>query len=404
MGHDEVTGALLRIVADESAQRKLADCADVASLAATLGEMDDGAFDWAGHLEAAARLADQPPAWEMPSAPPRQWLPVQLYFDGMGLQVEWLHFAFAPLREPFFEQSARQARHHPMNLLLRCTTPVEALRAFAGDADPDVLVFHMSRCGSTLVGQVLASLDQVTTVAESPPLDAALRLWLEGALDAGLVRGIANALARDRDGSNGHRVIKLDAWHSLSLNRIADLFPAARTLFLFRDPIEVLVSHVRRPGMHVQRGAVSLESFGLHGAESVTDEEFAAWVIGAIARGGQAAAGRTGLSYCDYAQWPETMGMILNHLGIPGDQAVRTRIEEASRRYSKDPGRAFVPDAEDKQAAADPVLRAFASKHHLPSTYVALRRLAASEPSRTIRDLGHGAVNAPRIHLTVTYR
>lgn len=403
MDHEEVARALLRIASDEDAQRQLAGCTDLAGLAAALAGADIAAIDWTAYLEAAARQADRPPAWQTASAPPRQWLPVQLFYDGAGLRVEWLHFAFALLVEPFFEQSADRARAHPMNLVLRCSTPVEALLAFEEDAGPDALVFHMSRCGSTLVGQMLASLDEVSTVAEPPPLDTAVRLWLDGALDIGLVRGMARALVRDRFGSARQRIIKLDAWHSLSLNRIADLFPAARTLFLFRDPIEVLVSQSARPGMHVRRGAVSLESFGLRGGAGISDGEFAPWVIGAIARGGLAAAGRPGLRYYDYSQLPQAIDRILDHFAIPLGAEARCRIEAASRRYSKDPDQTFIPDIAEKQAAADPAMRAFAGKHGLPNAYLALRRLAQIEPSSPIWSARRNAPEASQVRVSVTY-
>lgn len=126
------------------------------------------------------QVADQPPTRRLATPPPRQWLPVQVYAEGETLLVEWLHFGFAPLAEPFFEQSVARARTLPANRLLRCATPLAALSALDGAPPPDGLIFHMSHCGSTLVAQMIAALDRTVVVSEAPPLDLALQLYLRG--------------------------------------------------------------------------------------------------------------------------------------------------------------------------------------------------------------------------------
>lgn len=376
---DDASLSALRaaIAADEPLQQRLAAADDPAELGAALirdGVATDGIADL---LDALAGEAVQPPTWVRPDAPPRQWLPVQLFHDGTGLRIEWLHFAFAALTEPFFEQSVARARTHPLNLLLRCATPVDAVLPFASAGQPDGLVFHISRCGSTLAGQMFGALGDTIVLAEPPPLDAALRLYCDQVLPAPVVQGIAGALGRDRLGTARHRVIKLDAWHSPVLARVAGLFPAARSLFLFRDPLEVLVSQRARPGMHVRRGAVPLASFGLAGDEGIADADYAAWVIGGIMRGGLAAAGRPGLRYCDYTDLAASFATsILPHFGIAADEAALARVAEAGGRYSKDPQQAFVADAAAKQEAADAALRAQAEAFGLVSTYRELARLA----------------------------
>jgi hypothetical protein len=384
MSQSIVEQALPLIAADEALQQRLSLCADREALIGVLSEIHGTARHWHEALDRAAEAAMVEPVWSLAEVPPRQWLPTQVYRSAEtgGLRVEWLHFAFAPLEEPFFEQSIARARILPINLLLRCSTPLDCLQPLASAEQPDSLVFHISRCGSTLVGQLLRALGDVHVVPEPPALDTCIQLWLEGQIPPQVVQGMAGALGRPRAGPTRHRAVKVDAWHSLSLGRIADLFPQARSIFLFRDPIEVLASHAARPGMHVRRGELHLASYGLAGAEQVSDADFAPWVIGAVMKGGLAAAGRSDLLLCDYADLPASMERtILPHLRIPRDAAALRRMREAGTRYSKDPSKGFVDDRDRKQAAADESVRERAAVHGLPATHAELGRLSRGRPA-----------------------
>lgn len=376
MDKELLGAAIMQIAADEVLQRRLAACNDPVSLANALASVTGSIDQWNEILDHAVEHANQPPIWMPSAAPPRQWLPVQLYQDLTGLRLEWQHFAFAALTEPFFDHSIAKARSHPINLILRCSTPLDAVLPLAGECAPDGIVFHMSRCGSTLVGQMLRELDNCEVIAESPALDPVIGLHLNGDLSADHVRGMVGALLRDRTGNARRRFLKLDAWHSISLNKVAALFPGTPSVFLFRDPIEVLVSQRRRAGLHVIRGGVQLHWYGLRGADRVSDDDFASWVIGAIAAGGLAGSQRADLLLCDYAGLPGAfVERLLPHFGIAPNDDERSRIAMASALYSKDANQTFAPDTERKRNEADEPLRARAAAHNLPELYRALGQI-----------------------------
>ncbi|NCP11648.1 MAG: aspartyl beta-hydroxylase [Sphingomonadales bacterium] len=367
------------VIADEALQRDLMAATDEGDLAElcsaiagrlglSLSQADiAGAFDPA-HL----------PPFELAALPPRQWLPVQVFSDGRQLLVEWLHFGFAALAEPFYEQSVARARALPINRLLRLATPFEAVRAIAGESQPDGLLFHMSRCGSTLVARILAADAGHVVVSEPPPLDIAFRLHFDGAIDADLVRGMAAALTRDRNGHARRRFIKLDSWHALALPRIAALLGDCRWAFLYREPVEVLVSHARRAGMQTIPGAVPLASFGLAGADRVAPEDFARWVIDAIVRSALAAAQAGHGLLIDYRQLPGAVGeTILPYFGTSAGPAAMAAMTRAARHDSKNPDRTFIADGAGKQAEASALIREQAA-----AIGVSYRRLEAIRARR----------------------
>jgi hypothetical protein len=110
--------------------------------------------------------------------PPVEWLPFQVAALNGQAVVDWAHFGAAPLIHPFFEDSVRRALSRPLNRLLRYRSTLGDLVARAADEPnlrPTGFIFHMSRCGSTLVSQMLASLPHNIVVSEAAPIDAAVQ-------------------------------------------------------------------------------------------------------------------------------------------------------------------------------------------------------------------------------------
>ncbi|MFT4253419.1 MAG: hypothetical protein QM608_13125, partial [Caulobacter sp.] len=126
-----------------------------------------------------------------PVAPPAGWLPIALAPDEDA--VDWAFFGARRLTESFFGQSVPPVRSSPLNRFARLRTPLSALEGLAGPA-PDGLVFHMSRCGSTLVGRMLGAAEGATVLSEAAPIDAVVRADLPWARRVALLRGVVAAL------------------------------------------------------------------------------------------------------------------------------------------------------------------------------------------------------------------
>src|SRR5688572_7060783 len=106
------------------------------------------------------------------------WVPFRLFSRGGEPWVDWVHLGDARFTEPFFEQTIRRCLRHPADALFRHQTPLTALSELYRQRPgltPAGFVFHWSRCGSTLVAQMLAALEQSTVISEAGPLDAVLR-------------------------------------------------------------------------------------------------------------------------------------------------------------------------------------------------------------------------------------
>jgi len=374
------------VSSDLALQQRLAAASSGEEVAQTLsGANLNPASAERAHAE-SAKSWDGPPRVVREKAPPAQWLPVQLFEDGDGLRVEWHHFGFARLTDPFFEQSWAKVAALPAQSLLRVQTPVDALLEFASGPSPDGLIFHMSRCGSTLVAQMLAELEHVTVLAEPPAFDAVLRMHRAGRLSAEHLRGGAAALMRKRHAEARQCVFKLDAWHTPSWPILARLFPKTPAIFLYRDPSEVLVSQARRPGLHAIPGQLPLSLYGFAGEDRVAEADHAAWAIAQIAGTGLEAVSRNYATPVDYADLPDALVTnILPRFGIVPEDEECDRLTLAGHRYSKDPARSFQPDSDEKRGAASPELRARIAAFGLDRIYARLigpsNRPQAPQPS-----------------------
>lgn len=316
-------------------------------------------------------------------APPSgQWLPTGLGTDGAQVVVEWAHFARAPLDAPFFQFPLREARQRPVSRLLAWTTPLERL-ALAGEAGGQVLdglVFHMSRCGSTLVAQALGAMPGHIVLSEPAPFDELLQFCaargdipLEARI--ALLRGMAAALTSERGAPVRRRFLKTDCWHAGALPLLRAAFPEAPWIFLYRDPVEVLMSHERMPGGQTLPGPHAA-LVGITDPAALPGLDFAARVLAATCHSAADHAGIGGGLLIDYAELSEAfLTRILPHFGIVPDAADRQCIADALRRDAKQPRQPFDPNERPPRERASAAVIA-ASEQHLAPAVARLRKLA----------------------------
>jgi hypothetical protein len=65
------------------------------------------------------------------------------------------------------------------------------------------------------------------------------------------LRAMLSTLGQPRRGSEEHLFIKFEAWHVLMLPIIRKAFPEVPWIFLYRDPVDVLVSQMEQPGQMI---------------------------------------------------------------------------------------------------------------------------------------------------------
>jgi hypothetical protein len=317
--------------------------------------------------------------------PSRHWLPIQVAAAGGQWFVDWAHFGAMPPTAPFFEDSIRRALAHPFNRMFRYRMAIGDIADDAAAAQslaPTGFIFHMSRCGSTLVSQMLAALPQNIAISEAAPIDAVVQLGraAQGLTEAPrLLVAMVAAFGRRRSGQERHYYIKLDSWHTLALPLFRRAFPATPWLFLYRDPVEVLVSQVRQRGAQTVPEFVPPAFYGIEGADGMAAEEYCARVLNAICDAAADGYGEGGGLLVNYRELPGAMGTkILPHFGVACAAHEHDIMLRTARQDAKAPFTAFAGDSEIKQRQASEAVRAQAERH-LGAVY---RRLEALRHAR----------------------
>lgn len=223
-------------------------------------------------------------------------------------------------------------------------------------------IFHMSRCGSTLVTQMLSTSDRFFVASEPPIINAILNPGLKLSMDVRmkLLRAIVQDVALCKPQSAELTFIKFRSWNTLYLEKILNEFPKTQWAFIHRNGVEVLESVLRNPPGWMRSRDAMAEDFasflGLSTEEvrGLNDREYATRMLGAFCK--TAASQKSPeAQYFDYEN-------ITSHLPDFIDDAWKANLSEAEREamfartkvYSKDPEhtREFTPDSEVKRAAA----------------------------------------------------
>ncbi len=306
--------------------------------------------------------------------------PVQIVEDPDSgrLRVLWRDFGELPMTDLFFKASVQAAaalaeRAEPFQ------TDWEVLDHLA--RLPDNLpfsgaIFHMARTGSTLVSRLLGKTRLAQSLSEVPVIDQALfhadlRPGKEG--DA-LLRGIIAAFSRPRRPSERHLVVKMtDAMPNTRLPRFRAAFPAVPWIFIYRDPVEVMVSMVRGPTGNIRNWfrnrAQVAERLGMPALSdpAMWPEEFIARTLRRFCAKAVEAAKATppGLFLAvPYTRLPEAIWeSIAPHFGIRLGEKERAVMREEARYSAKRADAvAFQPDSEAKYGEATPRMRALANR------------------------------------------
>ncbi len=232
----------------------------------------------------------------------------------------------------------------------------------------------MSRCGSTLVTQMLAAVPHHIVLSEPQLVNDVLRAPGSDDERVRRLQLAIGALGRRRRGDERAFVLKLDAWTTHDLPVLRRAFPDTPWLFLTRDPAEVLVSHRRQAGMQMLPAVVPPELFGLDllSATTMPFEDYGAFVLGAVCRQALAYRDERAL-FLDYRELPGAFERILDWFGIACSDAERTAMEAASRRDAKNPTRTFADDTAAKAQAITRELRAAVDRLARPAYEELLR-------------------------------
>ena len=309
------------------------------------------------------------------------WVPISLKWQGQATFVDWCWLGEERFTHPFFDHTIEVALRRPFNSLFTHRTPIAELGAWHSVSPgmaPAGFIFHMSRCGSTLVSQMLAAAPENVVISEARPIDWLARAsWMPEPTRAEWLRWMVSALGQKRSGLETRYFIKFDSPTVIALPFIRRVFPGVPWIFLYRDPEEVLISHMREPAAAMSPGFVTdaaVIEAPLTSVMSMGREEYAARVIGRLCEHAVLGMDDHGL-LVNYTQLPEAVwGNIARHFNAEFSPVDFDQMQEAAAHSAKRPGLRFEADRESKRAEVSASVREAAACWILPH-YKELERL-----------------------------
>ena len=284
------------------------------------------------------------------------WIPAQVLWRDSGLRVVSTLLGRRRLLDPFFDQTIRVQMMQPFHTLFRREIAIEELAAdeslHASAVPLRGMIFHMSRCGSTLISQMLAASERNIVASEPPPLDAVIRAHicapdLTEETRIRWMRAMVAALGQPRAGDEQASYIKMGCWHIHHVDLMRKAFPDVPFVFLYRDPLEVAVSHQHSPAAWTVPGLLHPTNLQLEMDDwkPQSTEIYRAKILARICESGLLAAQQCGALLVNYSELPEAMfGRLFQHLQL-SDKDIAPMRAQASRD-AKSPSMPFTPDAE----------------------------------------------------------
>jgi hypothetical protein len=269
------------------------------------------------------------------------WMPIGVNWRDGAPEVDWCLTRGERWTEPFYEDSLRRLVSRPFNAVFRRRSDAATLEQWVArrrGLTPSGFIFHMSRCGSTLVSQMLAGRRDSIVLSEASAIDAMLRppVAVSAERHAAWLRALIGAMGEPRFGET-HYFIKFDCWHILYLPLIIRAFPSVPRVFLYREPVAVLASHLRQRGVQTVPQLLDPRVFGIDPSAAATmpPRTYCARILGRMLT---AAGSNADTLPLHYRTLPDAvLDMILPLFGVPSTAEDRIAMDGASRQHSKRP-------------------------------------------------------------------
>lgn len=308
------------------------------------------------------------------------WLPARAALHATGLYFALREIDAGELHDPFMQETlVRSAAAEEFVQIAR-----QDLGRAAAASAPTGLIFHVARCGSTLVSQLLKQQGGLVVYAEPPPVNEILRPpqpWPRSDL-IGALRSLGDAFARH---ARGPYVLKCTSWNTLYCDILLEAFPATPWVLCLREPLEVCVSLLQRPpGWLLGSDEVSRRFAAIVDPEarSSSREKLVARAYAAFCE----AVARLDLRRGRLVEYPNLPTAVWEgvapHFSVSVKDAARERMAQAATRHAKASAGStapFVADTTAKQAAVTLMLRDAVDAHARP----ALERLRAAFACRS---------------------
>lgn len=329
---------------------------------------------------------------------PKGWLPVDAVVVDGRPGLWWMDMSDVSLAEPFFQQTVERAKAENRGETFTEFDVLLQLEKVLDSVAPTGFIFHSSRCGSTLVANACQAITNSIVLSEANAIDKLIARFItdapEGSVKESLysvfLRGVVHALAQRRNGDEQHLFVKFACCSFAQIERIRRIWPHVPWVFLYRDPVETIVSNITSvPPWLVDNDRRVLASIIAESPETIAEmriEELCARTIGSFYSTAERVADDNAM-LVNYNQLSvPVISSVLSFFKVSLSSEELEKIACGSRIYSKeaDLARTFVDDSDTKQQLASDLVRNVAETW-AAKPYQLLERKRAGNTNAEIR-------------------
>ena len=306
------------------------------------------------------------------------WLPIDAVVVDGRPGLAWMELDGVDFLEPFFQQTIDRVKSEQparRELFTEFDTLVQLEQTF-DSVPPTGFIFHSSRCGSTLLANACRALTGAIVLSEPPPVDKLIARFITDTDEHGtkaklysiFVRGVVKALGQRRTGDERHLFVKFACCSVSQIERLQPLWPDVPWVFLYRDPVETIVSNIQHPPSWLldedRRVLASITGTSSDTVSAMTMEELCARAVGSFYSTANRVANNRAL-LLNYNQLSVAeISKVMQFFGVRPAATEMETIARQSQTYSKSfsEKRTFVADADAKQRAASDHVREMAAR------------------------------------------
>jgi hypothetical protein len=302
--------------------------------------------------------------------------------DTSNGEVQWRDFGRYHVYQGRFSKAL--ANHNALSELVSkpsgsvVSTQIDLLSHVKLDCvSPSLFIFHMSRCGSTLLTRVLAQSRSNIVYGEA---DIINELWashqsqtnggIEMQWDRRLAKNFKNlfrVLGRRRLESYQNSIFKFPSLYNSMIDKISELYPTTPVLFIYRNPIEVMSSLEQRPSKIIKyrNKAIGKAVVGQNLPDSDLPVEYASTLLN-LSMDSALKAKTKQLYFLDYTKLnKQNLPSILDKLNLKHSSDELLKMQTQFDFYSKNDGKNqhFVSDSLEKVKEASAEARNLCSEN-----------------------------------------
>lgn len=288
--------------------------------------------------------------------------------------LQWMDMSGVSLTEPFFQQTVERAKRDNRREVFTEFDVLLQLEKQLDSVQPTGFIFHSSRCGSTLVANACRAVNNSIVLSEANAIDKLIARFITDAGDVKtslysvFLRGVVHALAQRRTGNEEHVFIKFACCSFAQIEPIKRIWPNVPWLFLYRDPVETIVSNLKDvpPWLldNDRRVLASITGTSPDEVAQMHTEELCARTIGSLFSTAHRLANSNSM-LLNYKQLSvPVISSVLRFFNVSPSTTELETIERESQTYSKAAyvKRTFEADTDAKQKLASDAVREAAAK------------------------------------------